>query len=154
MTHARKTFGQYFESGLTNLGDRIHQTVTDAKNQELEDLKLSIKLGFMSDEQKLQSLKRVLYDAAVSRANPEHIQNLRSAIATISNQLENERTYRNSLGYQITGIINSIILLSTLAVFFSFPATWTCNVFKNQSQACQASRIIPTKVFQFFTNPK
>ena len=150
MIRTKKTFGEHVEDGLTFMGDGIYNAVKESKDHELE----TIKLGFISDEEKLRMLKRDLYESARGRANSEHIQNLRSAINTLSTQVENERTYRNSLGYQLTGILNSIILLSTLTAFFSFPATWTCNVFKNQSQACQVSRVIPSKIFQFFNEPK
>ena len=154
MAYPKRTFGQHIEDGLISLGQSIHKTVIDAKNHELEDLRLDQKLGFCSDEDKLKSLKRCLYEAATARANPEHIQNLRSAIATISEQLETERRYRNSPIYFTAGVINSIILLGMLAAFFSFPATWVCNVGKNQSKACEASRVIPKATFQFFSEPK
>ena len=133
MAYPKRTFGQHIEDGLISLGQSIHKTVIDAKNHELEDWKLDQKLGFCSDEDKLKSLKRCLYEAATARANPEHIQNLTRAIATISEQLETDRNYRNSPVYQIYGILNSMILLSILAAFLSFPATWVCNVSLSQS---------------------
>ena len=150
MAYPKKTFGQHLEDGLTFMGDGIYNAVKESKDHELE----TIKLGFISDEEKLRMLKRDLYEAARSRANPEHIQNLRNAINIISQQLETERTYRNSLGYQITGILNSIILLGILAASFSFPMAWGCGVIKSQSQACQVSRILPSTTIKFFSEPK
>ena len=153
MAYPKRTFGQHVESGLISLGQSIHKTVIDAKNHELEDLRLDQKLGFCSDEDKLRSLKRVLYESATSRANPEHIQNLTRAIATISNQLEAERNHRNSFTEKLYGILNSIILLGILAASFSFPMAWSCNLINSQSKACQVSRIVPYSVIRFFSEP-
>ena len=151
MAYPKKTFGQHIEDGLTFMGDGIHQAVVQQKDHELE----GIKSGFIRDEGKLQILKQELYKVVISgNGNPEHIQNLRSAITTISNQLENERNHRNTLSYHLYGILNSIILLGILTTFFSFPVTWVCNVSKSQSKACQVSRIIPKETFQFFSEPK
>ena len=146
----KKTFGQNIVDGLTILGDGIHRTVVEAKDHELE----TIKLGLISDNEKLRMLKQDLYQAARSRANPEHIQNLRIAINTISNQLETERNHRNSPTEQIYGILNSIILLAILAASFSFPLAWSCNLFHSQSKACQVSRVVPYSVLKFISEPK
>ncbi len=150
MTRTQKTFGENIESGLTNLGDRIHDAVKEARDNELEH----IKSGWISDVEKLKMLKRDLYAAVRGRGDTEYIQNLRSAIATLSNAVETERTYRNSLSYQITGILNSIILLLVLGAGLSFPATWICDDSNNQSSACKVSRAIPTATFKFFTEAK
>lgn len=150
MIRTKKTFGEHIEDGLTFMGDGIHRAVKETRDHELE----YIKSGWISDVEKLKMLKRDLYEAARSHATAEHIQNLTRAIATISNQIETDRNYRNSPVYQIYGILNSIILLSILAAFFSFPATWVCNVSKSQSKACQVSRVIPTATLQFFSEPK
>ena len=56
----KKTFGTHIKDGLTGLGDGIHRAVMEAKDHELE----TIKLGLISDEDKLRMLKRDLYDAA------------------------------------------------------------------------------------------
>lgn len=154
MMQTKKSLGQHIESGLSNLGYYIHKTVIDSKDHELQNWKADQKLGYMSDLDKLKLLKRYLYEAATSRANAEYIKCLRIAIDSISEQIENARRYRNSLGYQVSGILNSIILLSILAAFFSFPATWVCNISKSQSQACQVSRVIPMTTFQFFSDSK
>ena len=150
MAMPKRTFGQNIEDGLTFLGDGIHRAVMEAKNHELE----TIKLGLISDSDKLRMLKRDLYEAARSRANPEHIQNLRSAIATISQQLENERNHRNSPTELMFGFLNSIILLGLLAAFVSFPVAWTCDGFNSHSQACEGARVIPKVTVRFFKEPK
>lgn len=146
----KKTFGQNIEDGLTFLGDGIHRAVVEAKDHELE----TIKLGLISDEDKLKMLNQELYRAATGRANPEHIHSLRTAIATISNQLETERNHRNSPTEQLYGILNSIILLGILGFSLSFPMAWSCNLISSQSKACQVSRVIPYSVIRFFSEPR
>ena len=144
----KKTFGEHLEDGLTGLGNSISRTVIEARNHELE----YIKSGWTSDEEKLRMLKRDLYEAARCRnSDPQHIQNLRSAISTIGQQLEADRNHRNSPIELISSILNSIILLGLVATFLSFPTTWSCNLINNHSQACQVSRVIPTSIFTFFS---
>lgn len=143
----KKIFSEHIEDGLTFLGDGIHRAVMEAKDHELE----TIKLGLISDDEKLRMLKRDLYEAA-RVGNADRVAVLRTAIATISNQLEAERKHRNSPVEFTIGICNSIILLAILATFISFPATWVCG--KNQSQACQVSRVIPSVISKFFSEPK
>ena len=145
----KRTFGQNIEDGLTFMGNGIHRAVMEAKDHELE----TIKLGLISDEEKLRMLKRDLYDAA-RVGNADRVAVLRTAIATISNQLETERNHRNSPVEQIYGILHSSILLAILAASFSFPMAWSCNVFHSQSKACQVSRIIPMATIKFFSEPK
>ncbi len=70
MSKMKKTFGTHIEDGLTFMGNGIHRAVMEAKDHELE----TIKLGLISDGEKLRMLKRDLYEAARSRGNPEHIQ--------------------------------------------------------------------------------
>ncbi|MDF5716336.1 MAG: hypothetical protein PUP93_21265 [Rhizonema sp. NSF051] len=150
MAYPKKTFGQHLEDGLTFMGDGIYNAVKESKDHELQ----TIKLGFISDEEKLKMLKRQLYQSAMGRGDSEYITNLRSVITTLSNQLENERNYQNTLSYHIYGILNSAILLAILAASLSFPMAWGCGVAKNQSQACQVSRVIPYSVIKFFSEPK
>ena len=159
MSKMKKTFSSHIEDGLTFMGDSIHRAVISAKDHELE----TIKLGLISDDEKLRMLKRDLYEAA-RVGNAERVEVLNRAISfagarlgnrhSFSQQLETDRKHRNSPTEQIYGILNSIILLGLLAAFFSFPATKVCDALSSHTQACQISRVIPTAISRFFSEPK
>ena len=143
--NSSKKVGTYIEELITHISNEMIRV----KDHDLE----YIKLGLMSDPEKLRVLKQELYRASISRANTEHISNLKTAINLISQQLENERQFQGSFTYQMYGIFNSIILLSILATGFSFPMAWTCNLINSQSKACQVSRVIPYSLIRFFSEP-
>ena len=145
----KKIFSSHIEDGLTFLGNGIHRAVMEAKDHELE----TIKLGLISDDEKLRMLKRDLYEAA-RVGNADRVAVLRTAIATISNQLETERNHRNSPTELMFGFLNSTILLGLLAAFLSFPSTWVCDALSSHSQACQSFRVIPGAISRFFSEPK
>ena len=80
----KKIFSSHIEDGLTFLGNGIHRAVMEAKDHELE----TIKLGLISDDEKLRMLKRDLYEAA-RVGNADRVAVLRTAISFAGARLGN-----------------------------------------------------------------
>lgn len=144
----KTTLGQHIEYGLTRLGESIRESVKANLDGELMD----IKLGLMSDEEKLRFLKQDLYQAARGRGSSEHIENLKCAIATIEESIDRKHRRDTEPVATINSFICTGVALSFLIVCFSLPVTALCQ--QSRSPFCNTSRQITNTVFSQFQSPQ
>lgn len=145
---AKKSFGQHVEDGLTFLGDAHIK----GKDHELETLKL----GLLTDEEKLRMLKQDLYRQA--RGDRDSI-NIRLAIETLEDSLDRKlqrQVITNVMPIPLLDTFVSVVrlvfgsgfLLFMLFCFATFHSE-TCTP-KNDSQFCREVG----EIGKYFYNPK
>ncbi len=139
-------FNEAIYNGLTNLGNKLKQ----ANQDRIEHEQLIYKTGWLPDEEKLRLLKYKLYESTSGRGDEKHLEQLRQTIALLSNQIENEYKYQNSLLVQINGIARSVFLLGLIAVLGSYAANPSCR--NTNSKFCSQVRVIPTAIADYFAS--
>ncbi|MGF1674304.1 MAG: hypothetical protein ACFCUV_11565 [Rivularia sp. (in: cyanobacteria)] len=129
-------------TGLTNLGNGINSAIEKqiAWNRENRET------GLLPDDEKLQLLKYDLYRNARTGKDTSE---LRKAINSLSNEIERETAFNNSLTTQLNTFINTVLVLGLSGIFVSFLVTGLgC---RNQSKFCGDTANISNSIIKYFT---
>lgn len=128
--------------GLTNLGNSIDRAV----DKQIEWNRENRETGLLPDEEKLRLLKCDLYRDV--RAGKD-TQELRKAIALISNEIDKDRDYKDSFVTQLNKACELLIVAAVSTIAVSFIATGLgC---RNQSKFCADTANVSNTITKYFT---
>lgn len=141
-------FNEALYNGLTNLGAFIKE----AKQDQIEHEQSIYKTGWVSDSEKLRLMKYELFSSTHARSDSDYLFQLRSAIDTLSKEIDREHRRQNSLPNKIGGIAKLCIGMLAAATLGSYAVqlTGACN--HVNSKFCDDARKIPYAIERYFAD--
>lgn len=123
------------------------QLEINRENQEYDRLR-----GYMTDSEKIRLMKYELYSSTNARGDENHLQQLRQTIMLLSNEVEQERKYQNSLRNQLHELAQLVIGLLLLGAIGSYVVSGSGYCNNKNSKFCRDARIIPSAIEGYFYN--
>ncbi|OKH35813.1 hypothetical protein NIES2101_37400 [Calothrix sp. HK-06] len=137
-------FTEPINDGLNAIAKQLE---INRENREYDQLR-----GYMSDSEKIRLMKYELYSSTNARGDENHLQQLRQTIMLLSNEVERERKYQNSLRNQLHELSQLVIGLILLSAIGSYVVSGSGYCNNKNSKFCRDARIIPSAIEGYFHN--